>query len=412
MSEPSRREFIVEAGGALAAISLVPALEDLSPFAPDEPVEIAVVGVGRQGRAILGELQKLDGARVTALCDVDPSRLESGARRASGVEGFADHRAMLERKKDLRAVFVSTPTHLHRSIVEDLLAAGKAVYCEAPIASTLEDARAIAKGARSSKSVFQSGLQARANPVYRLAWSFFRSDAGRDLVSMRAQHYRKTSWRVPAADPARERSLNWRLDPEVTLGLEGELGTNQFDVFHWFVGRYPASVRGSGAVRLHADGRKVPDTVLLDLAFPEGVRLAYAASLANSFEGAHEVFHGAQATLKLAWTAGWMFKEADAPTQGWEVYANRQRFGNEEGITLIADATKLAAQGKLKEGVGLPQPPLYYAVEAFLKSVAQGEAVVCGAEEGYRATAVGILAHRAVSTGETVEIGESVLKVD
>jgi hypothetical protein len=49
-----------------------------------------------------------------------------------------------------------------------------------------------------------------------------------------------------------------------------------------------------------------------------------------------------------------MFKEADAPTQGWEVYANRQQFHNDEGITLIAGATKLAEQGKLKEGVGLP----------------------------------------------------------
>ncbi|MCI0589625.1 MAG: Gfo/Idh/MocA family oxidoreductase [Planctomycetes bacterium] len=412
MTGPSRREFLLDAGGALAAISLFPDLSGASPLAGADPIEVGVIGIGRQGRAILTELQKFDAAKVSALCDVDPSRLESGARRASGVEGFADHRAMLEKAKGLKAVFVATPTHLHRAIVEDSLAAGRAVYCEAPIASTLEDARAIAKGARGSKSIFQAGLQARSNPIYRLAWSFFRSAAGRDLASMRGHHHRKTTWRVTASEPAREAALNWRLDPEVSLGLEGEQGTQQFDVFHWFTGRYPVSVRGAGAVRLHNDGRKVPDTVLLDLAFPEGARLSYEASLANSFEGTHEVFHGSQATIKLAWTAGWMFKEADSPTQGWEVYANRQRFGNEEGITLIADATKLAAQGKLQEGVGLPQPPLYYAIESFLKSLAQGEAVVCGAEEGYRATAVGILAHRAVATGETVEIPESVLKVD
>ena len=92
----------------------------------------------------------------------------------------------------------------------------------------------------------------------------------------------------------------------------------------------------------------MPDTVWCDLTFPEGVHLQYSATLANSYAGRYEVFHGSNSAIKLAWTAGWMFKEAGAPTQGWEVYANRQQFHNDEGITLIADATQLAAQDKLK----------------------------------------------------------------
>ena len=75
----------------------------------------------------------------------------------------------------------------------------------------------------------------------------------------------------------------------------------------------------------------------------------------------------------MAWSHGWMFKEADAPTQGWEVYANRQQFHNDEGITLIADATKLASQGKLKQGVGLPHDSLYYSLFDFLKAISEGE---------------------------------------
>jgi hypothetical protein len=106
-----------------------------------------------------------------------------------------------------------------------------------------------------------------------------------------------------------------------------------------------------------------------------------------------------------------MFKEADAPTQGWEVYANRQRFHNDEGVTLIAGATKLAEQGKLKDGIGLPQSPLYYALESFLKSVAEGLPVVCTAEEGMRATIVGIRANEAVVRGTEVEIDPDSLKV-
>jgi predicted dehydrogenase len=222
---------------------------------------------------------------------------------------------------------------------------------------------------------------------------------------MRAQNYRKTSWRTPASDPARERALNWRLDPAVSIGLAGELGTHQFDVAHWFVGAYPTEARGSGSIRLHDDGREMADTIQCDLAFPGGASLQYQASLANSFEGRYELFSGSNASIKLAWTAGWMFKEADAPTQGWEVYANRQQFHNDQGITLIADATQLASQGKLKEGVGLPNPPLYYAVGDFLKSVMEGEPVSCPIDEGARATIVGIQTHRAVSTNAVVPTG-------
>ena len=91
-----------------------------------------------------------------------------------------------------------------------------------------------------------------------------------------------------------------------------------------------------------------------------------------------------------------MFKEADAPTQGWEVYASRQRFHNDEGITLIADATQLAKQGKLKEGIGLPHPPIYYALEAFIDSALPGKPATAGASEGVAALAAGIAANQAL----------------
>jgi hypothetical protein len=134
-------------------------------------------------------------------------------------------------------------------------------------------------------------------------------------------------------------------------------------------------------------------------------------SLGNSFEGRHEVFHGSNAAIKLAWSHGWLFKESDAPTQGWEVYANRQQFHNDEGITLIADATKLASQGKLKEGVGLPYSPQYYALADFATSIIEKKPSACSADEGARATIVGICASQAVVSGKDVEITEDLLKI-
>jgi hypothetical protein len=105
-----------------------------------------------------------------------------------------------------------------------------------------------------------------------------------------------------------------------------------------------------------------------------------------------------------------MFKEADAPTQGWEVYANRQQYHNDSGITLIADATKLAAQGKLTEGVGLPYTSLYYALADFVKAASEGKAPACSASEAARSTVVGILANQAVKSGSEVAIDPALLE--
>ncbi|MBX3323797.1 MAG: Gfo/Idh/MocA family oxidoreductase [Phycisphaeraceae bacterium] len=409
MFESDRRTFLGQTAG-LAAFALMP--KSLYAFGfSGAAVRVAIIGAGRQGRAIIGELAKIDGVEIAALCDVDSTRLDAGLRRTRGAIGYAAHEALLDKADTFDAVFIATPTHLHRKPVEDCIAAGKHVYCDGPLASTIEDAAAIARAARSAGTVFQSGMQGRSNPVYTLARSFFRSDSVRDLVSIHAQQNRKASWRVPADSPDRDRALNWRLDPDVTLGLAGELGTQQIDTVCWFTGKYPVSVRGLGSVRLHRDGREVADTISCQLAFEDGAVMTYDATLANSYGGTFETLFGTNAAIKLAGTHAWMFKEADAPTQGWEVYANRQQFHNDEGITLIAGATQLASQGKLQEGIGLPHAPLYYAVGDFLKSVASGANVACSAEEGYRATVVGIKAAQAVATGQTVSIAESDLRV-
>lgn len=413
MNQTNRRDFLIHAAGALSVAAILPSVEALAaPGAGADGLSLALVGVGRQGRAILAELQKIDGVRVAAVCDSDESRLAAGVRRAAGAEGFADHRAMLDKLKDVKGVIVATPTHLHRQIALDALQAGRHVYCEAPLAHTVEDCRAIADAAaKAAPLVFACGFEGRSNPVYKLARSFFRSDAVREPVSAYAQSFQKTSWRFPSSDASKEKAVNWRLDPEVSLGLVGEMGAQQLDVINWYTDALPTSVVGAGAIRLHTDGRTIADTSDCLFRFSNGMSVQHSASLANSLGGRHEILRGSNAAVKLAWSHGWMFKEADAPTQGWEVYANRQQFHNEEGITLIADATKLASQGKLKEGVGLPNPPLFYALADFVRSVTEGKPAACDAPTGARATIVAIHAARAVAKNEAVTIDPASLKI-
>ena len=402
----NRRSFVKSsvglAGGMLGVTAIAPVFaESLGRFT--RPLTVGVIGCGRQGRAIVAELASFENVQLVGLCDTQPRRLTAAKRRARDADGYATHAELLETATP-DAVFVATPTHLHRSIAEDALSGGISVYCEAPLAHTAEDARAIVKAASASNASFQSGYLARTNPIYKHARTFFRSDAVRDLVSMQASRARKTTWRSPARDAAQDKLINWRLDPEVTSGLAGEWTSHQLDVFSWYTGRFPVSVQGQGSVRLHDDGRTVHDTITCTLTLDRGEPITCNATLANSFEGTHEQLRGTNAAIKLAETHGWMFKEADAPTQGWEVYANRQQFHHDAGIALVAGATQLAEQGRLGEGIGLARTPLWYGIESFLRTVSEDAEIECTAEDGLRSTIVGIKAHEAVTTGSTVQI--------
>lgn len=398
-----RRAFLTHTMGALAGIAVLPAAHELWPSLQGARLRVGVIGVGRQGRAILTELQKIKEVEVAGICDVVASRFDAAKSRAPSAQTFADHRAMLDALKDVPAFIVATPTHRHRAIVADVMAAGRHVFCEAPIASTVEDCQAMAALSRDAKTICQAGFQGRSNPTYRRAQSIARPEL-RDVVSLFGQWHRKTSWRAAAGAGEDDRDANWRLDADVTTGLAGEVGAQQFDVAHWLRGKYPVRVSGRGAIRLHKDGRTVADSIDVDLLWDDEVSMRYEATLANSHGGQFELIHGVNGSMRLAWTHAWMFKEADAPTQGWEVYATRQRVIDQEGIVLIANATQLAEQGQLQEGVGLPHPSLYYALMDFFKSVTAGAPVACSFQEGARASIVGVLANEAVTSGRTLSV--------
>jgi predicted dehydrogenase len=413
MTHPDRRTFLQTAAAGTAALALQPELAAAPRLVPGQaPLRIAVVGAGRQGRAVLAELQKLETAQVVAVCDSVASRLRAGVRRVSGAKGYDSHEQLFADGGTFDAVVVATSTHAHKEVALAALAAQKHVYCEAPLAHSLEDSKAIARAAKAGKAVFAAGLLARSNPIYKLALSFHRAGVLDKLLTLRAQDHQRTSWRFPGEDPASEQAFNWRLDPARAAGLPGELGTHQFDVLHWYASEYPVLVRGRGAVRAWADGRTVADTVQCSLDFPSGLQLQWSATLGGGYEGRYEILAGSLGAMRLAWAAGWLFKESEAPTQGWEVYANRESFHTDTGITLIADATKLAKQGKLKEGVGLPNPPLYYGLADFVASCTTQAPVACTAEEGHRATAVGLKAQEAVLTGVDLAIDPKDLQVD
>lgn len=103
---------------------------------------LGVVGVGRWGRHWARVCNELQGARLGALCDVEPGRRDDLAPSFLGVPWFESLELMLGRSK-LDAVVVATPTSSHASIALGALEAGRHVLVEKPLAATVREAQSV-----------------------------------------------------------------------------------------------------------------------------------------------------------------------------------------------------------------------------------------------------------------------------
>ena len=434
--ELKRREFLK--GGSVAALmTLLGGIELVAQEKKEEPaqpaagaVKCAVIGCGLWGREIVTTLSRIPTANVAAVCDTYPAYLKRTARLAPAAKAVTDYKEILA-DKDIPTVIVATPSHLHKQVVLDALLAGKHVYCEAPLASSIEEARAIALAAKAASKVhFQAGLQFRSDPQRNFVQNFIRSGALGKAVSARAQWHKKESWRVAASDADREKAANWRLDRATSGGLITELGIHQLAAATLFLGHRPVAVGGFGSIMHWKDGRDVPDTVQATLEFGEGLQMQYDATLANSYESDFETYFGTEAAIVVRGPKAWMFKEADAPALGWEVYAKKDTFYKETGIVLMAGASK---QKNLTEDATAPAAPtpLQYALGNFLRSAKDLSAAAedfttnygaddaaalsehlatvarqpgANYQEGFEATVVALKANEAILSGQRIEL--------
>lgn len=402
----SRRALLAGTAAAAAAFSVaLPARSARADESPRE-VKVAVVGLGEQGLLLLGQLARMQGVVVRALCDLRKEALERGLALAGrGVETYRDLDYLLE-EEALDALVVATPTHEHAGPATAALAAGLHVFCEAPLAHRLDDARAMARAAaRAGTRVFQTGHQRRANPMYVLASEHAEAGALGALRRLRGQWHRRRSWRRIASDPELDKRLNWRLSRATSGGLLLELGSHVFDLGHWLFGALPEAVSGFGALTEWKDGRDVDDVVQVLLRYPGGRQLSFEASLVDSHGDEREWIVGNAATiLMLAQHKGLLFKEADAVAIGWEQYARTEMLGAARGIVIDPEATKYKSHEKGEAlGPDADKAAVLAELETFVAAVRGGEKPACGAREGLQAAVTGIVAAQAVATGRVIE---------
>jgi predicted dehydrogenase len=124
-------------------------------------IRIGVVGIGHLGNYHLQKYAKIDGCKITAVCDSQSDRAQKVADQYA-CEAFSDHRKLLGK---VDAVSIAVPTGYHHAVARDFLAAGVDVLIEKPLCSTVAKADDLLALARKNNVIFQVGFVERFNPA-------------------------------------------------------------------------------------------------------------------------------------------------------------------------------------------------------------------------------------------------------
>jgi predicted dehydrogenase len=278
------RRQAMAAGAAAAAFTIVPrhVLGGLGQNPPSEKMNVAGIGIGGMGS---GDIRSVGGSHnIVALCDPDRRALENNAKVFPKAELYADYRKMLETRKDIDAVIVATPDHVHAAVTMMALKMGKHVHCQKPLTHSVYEARMIGRAAAEAKVGTQMGNFGQASEEARLICETIWSGAlgtvrevhgGSNRIPMISQRgCARPSDRPPVPEwldwdkwvgPAPMRPyhpcyhpFSWRGWWDFGTGCLGDIGCHQFSAaFKALKLGHPASVEASSSN--HPYGPEVAD---------------------------------------------------------------------------------------------------------------------------------------------------------
>jgi predicted dehydrogenase len=177
-SGQTRRDFIKNAAIA-SSFFIVPrhVLGGVGFTAPSDQLNLAAIGAGGKGRSDILNASVNGRERVVALCDVDfAGTAKDSVKSFPNAKLYADYRIMLEQEKDIDAVTISTPDHVHGPAAKFCMERGKHVYVQKPMTHNIREARMLTQMARDQKVVTQMGNQGASNPLMDMIRGWMDTD--------------------------------------------------------------------------------------------------------------------------------------------------------------------------------------------------------------------------------------------
>jgi len=165
----NRRQFLHRTGAGVALFNILPGtpLKGADALTPNAKVNVAGIGIGSRGGADVDEIAGL-GHNIVALCDVDDNYAAKEFAKYPDAKRFTDYRVMFDKMgKGIDGVIIGTPDHTHALIAMEAMRRGKHVYCEKPLAHSVQEVRDLMAAAHQHKIVNQLGNQGHSSGSIR-----------------------------------------------------------------------------------------------------------------------------------------------------------------------------------------------------------------------------------------------------
>ncbi len=209
----SRRKFLGSAAAGAAAFTIVPrhVLGGPAHAAPSDKLNIATIGSGGMGG---GNTNACRNENIVGLCDVDDRRAKGTFERFPNARKWKDFRKMLDKQKEIEAVIVATPDHIHAPAAMAAMKRGKHVYVQKPLTRTVYEARMLTEAARKYNVKSQMGNQGHSGEGVRLICEWIWDGAIGDVREVHAWTNRPV-WPQgigrPKDTPSVPKELDWDL---------------------------------------------------------------------------------------------------------------------------------------------------------------------------------------------------------
>jgi predicted dehydrogenase len=336
----NRRQF-------LKAVAAAPMFVPASAFGANDRPTYAAIGIGNRGGWLNQSFQKL-GAQCVALCDVYEPNIESArAKSPSDAKAYVNHRDALAHP-GVDFVVIAAPDHHHGPMLMDALAAGKDVYLEKPLSTSLEQSKRMVAAVRASKQIVQVGMQRRSMPFIRHARQLI-DDGALGKVSLV-----KAMWNWNLAVPLDNEPLPGKLDWDLFLGeapkrpLEPkrfrwwrafwdycggnmtDQGTHLMDVIQWLTNSPPPrSAVCQGFINAHTGG-EVPDVFSAAFEYPDFIA-TWTLDYSTSYDYDWSItFVGDKASMLLNRHGSQVFQDHGRSPQAWSDRGSLKVIATEE----------------------------------------------------------------------------------
>ncbi len=305
----------------------------------NEKVVLGFIGTGGRGQHLMRVSLGNPDVEIAAVCDVMEQRLAQAVQITGGkATPYKDFRRLLERK-DLDAVFVTTPDHWHCIMTIAACEAGKDVYVEKPLGHNVAEGRAAVNAAKRFKRIVQHGTQQLSGQHYAEARDLIRSGALGKITHVRIWNVWNEApdgignppdtepppdidydlWLGPAPkrpfNPNRCYAPGYWFQWDYSGGHMLAWAIHHIDTVHWVLGvtapRMAVSTGGKYALK---DNRTTPDTqdALLDYGdfiVQASIYHANAHPIEGSWYGI--AFYGTNGTMRLLREGFEIYPEGD-----------------------------------------------------------------------------------------------------